>query len=85
MAKIIRFHPHAQERISERGATESEIIETILRGETFPAKFGRYGFRRNFPCENEWRGRRYGTKQIEAYAEELEDGWLVITVIVKYF
>ncbi|MDP2982836.1 MAG: DUF4258 domain-containing protein [Candidatus Latescibacter sp.] len=85
MVTVIRFHPHARERLSERGATESEIIETILHGERFPAKFGRSGFRRNFPCEGEWRGRRYGTKQIEAYAEELNDGWLVITVMVKYF
>jgi hypothetical protein len=29
-------------------------------------------------------GRRYATKQVEAYAVE-EDGWLVITVIVKSF
>lgn len=85
MVTVIRFHPHARERLSERGATESEIIETILNGERFPAKFGRSGFRRNFPCEGEWRGRRYGTKQIEAYAVENDDGWLVITVLVKYF
>ena len=85
MATVIRFHPHARERLSERGATESEIIETILHGERFPAKFGRSGFRRNFQCEGEWRGQRYGTKQIEAYAVENDGGWLVITVLVKYF
>jgi hypothetical protein len=52
--------------------------------ERFPAKFGRTGFRRNFVFSREWLGRRYTTKQVEAYAVE-EDGWLVITVIVKYF
>jgi hypothetical protein len=29
-------------------------------------------------------GPRYAAKQVEAYAVE-QDGWLVITVIVKYF
>jgi hypothetical protein len=29
-------------------------------------------------------GKRWASKQIEAYAVE-EGGWLVITVIVKYF
>jgi hypothetical protein len=53
-------------------------------GERFPAKFGRTGFRRNFTFDSEWEGRRYATKQVEAYAVE-DDGWLVITVVVKYF
>jgi hypothetical protein len=55
-----------------------------MSGERFPAKFGRTGFRRNFPFDGEWNGKRYATKQIEAYAVE-EEGWLVITVIVKFF
>jgi hypothetical protein len=69
----------------ERGATESEVVATVEGGEQFSAKFGRTGFRRNFAFEGEWRGRRYTSKQVEAYAV-LEGGdWLVITVIVKYF
>jgi hypothetical protein len=54
-------------------------------GERFPAKFERTGFRRNFAFDGEWRGRRYGSKQVEAYAVKQGDNWLVITVIVKYF
>jgi hypothetical protein len=80
----VRLHPHARERLAERGATEKEVIATVFEGETFPAKFGRTGFRRNFIFAGEWLGRRYATKQVEAYAVE-EDGWLVITVVVKYF
>jgi hypothetical protein len=81
----IKFHPHAFERISERGATEEEVRITIENGERFAAKFGRTGFRRNFACIGETGGaRKYSTKQIEAYAVD-ENGWLVITVIVKYF
>lgn len=80
----IRLHPHAMERLSERGATEEEVVATIQTGERFPAKFGRTGFRRNFPFHGEWRGKRYTTKQVEAYAVA-EKGWLVITVITRYF
>jgi hypothetical protein len=80
----VHLHPHAQGRLAERGATEEEVIATVEFGEQFPAKFGRTGFRRNFAFAGEWRNRPYTTKQIEAYAVE-EDGWLVITVIVRYF
>jgi len=45
----IKLHPHAQARISERGATEEEVIATVKCGERFAVKFGRSGFRRNFP------------------------------------
>ena len=80
----VRLHPHAKDRLAERGASESEIIATVLKGERFAAKYGRIGFRRNFSFGAEWHGQVYGTKQIEAFAVK-EDGWLVITVIVKYF
>jgi hypothetical protein len=65
--------------------SEDEIVSTVLSGERFPAKFGRVGFRRNFVFGGIWRGSRYGTKQVEAYAVEKADHWLVITVITKYF
>ena len=81
----VRLHPHARDRLAERGATEREVVATIESGETFAAKFGRTGFRRNFIFAGEWLGRKYSTKQVEAYAVEEEGGWLVITVLVKYF
>lgn len=80
----IRLHPHAKERLAERGATEGEVFQAVREGERFPAKYGRTGFRRNFAFGAEWCGHIYVTKQIEVYAIE-EDGWLVITVLVKYF
>jgi hypothetical protein len=79
-----RIHPHARQRMAERGATEAEIIAAVEQGEQFPAKFGRTGFRRNFAYEQEWRGRFYRTKQLEVIAVA-EDGWLVLTVVVRYF
>jgi len=85
MALRVELHPHALERAPERGASEQEIISTVLFGERFPANFGRVGFRRNFLFGGIWRGRRYATKQVEAYAVEEPDHWLVITVITKYF
>lgn len=81
----IEIHPHARERANERGASEEEIALTVEAGERFAAKHGRTGFRRNFAFGGLWRGRRYGTKQVEAYAIEEGGGWLVITVLVKFF
>ena len=81
----ITVHPHAKDRLAERGATEAEVVATVELGEQFPAKFGRTGFRRNFPFDGQWRGRRYASKQVEAYAVNEGEAWLVITVIVKYF
>jgi hypothetical protein len=71
--------------MAERGAAPEEVEATVTAGERFPARFGRTGFRRNFAFGGDWRGRRYRTKQIEAFAVEEEGGWLVITVLVKYF
>ncbi len=81
----IRLHPHARDRLAERGATEPEVSATIETGERFPAKFGRTGFRRNFTFGGEWLGRRYATMQVEAYAVVEQGEWLVITVVVKFF
>jgi len=82
---MVRLHTHAKERLIERGATEGEVIETVKKGETFPAKFGRTGFRRNFSFNGTWRGKQYAAKQIEAYAVKEGNDWLVITIIIRYF
>jgi hypothetical protein len=81
----VQFHPHALERMAERGATENEVALTVASGENFPAKFGRSCFRRNFPFGGIWRGISYETKQVEAFAVREGAGWIVITVIVRYF
>ena len=82
---MVRLHPHARERMQERGATGEEIQATVAQGEQFPARFGRTGFRRNFQFDQEWRGRHYRTKQVEVYAVQQGADWLVITVITRYF
>jgi len=81
----IKIHPHARERMQERGVSEDEVLITVQTGERFPAKFGRIGFRRNFPFGGLWRGKKYNTKQVEVFAVEEEENLIVITTIVKYF
>ena len=75
------MHRHAKERLNERGATEEEIIT----GETFPAKFGRTGFRRNFAFGERWKGKVYATKQVEVYAVKEDEDWLAITFVTRFF
>lgn len=82
---MVRLHPHAKERLIERGATEQEVVTVVENGESFPAKFGRTGFRRNFHFNGKWRGKHYSTKQVEVYTINEADGWVVITVITRYF
>ena len=81
----IRLHPHARGRLDERGATEDEVIVTVETGETFPAKFGRTGFRRNFTFGQVWRGKTYATKQLEVYAVKEGEDWLAITFVTRSF
>lgn len=71
--------------MAERGADENEVISTIQRGEPFPAKYGRYGFRKKFAFQKTWFDRYFDFKQVEAFVVEEKDSWLVISVLVKYF
>jgi hypothetical protein len=82
---MVRLHPHALERLSERGVTEDEVVATVQAGESFPAKFGRTSFRRNFRFDSIWRGRHYATKEVEAFAIHEGEDWLVLTVVTRYY
>ena len=81
----VELHPHASERLNERGATPAEVIDTVLHGERFPAKFNRMGFRKVFVYNEIWRDRTYSHKEVEAIAVEIPSGVLVLTVIIRYF
>jgi hypothetical protein len=78
------LHPHARERLSERGTTEDEVRVTVESGEQFPARFGRTGFRKTFQFEATWQGRFYDTKEVEAIAVREGEDWLVITLVTRY-
>jgi hypothetical protein len=81
----INIHPHAKERMQERGVTKEEVVETILKGESFTVKFNRVGFRKNFNFYCKWRGKYYNNKQVEVIAVRDNEELVVITVIAKYF
>ena len=70
--KIV-LHPHAVERMHERGTTKSEIIRTVQEGESFPAKYGRIGFRRNFPLNGGGSRKKFSTKQLEVYCAKEQE------------
>jgi hypothetical protein len=72
-------------RAAERGATEREIVAAIKTGEPSPAKHGRTTFRRNYPGPWPRGDRTFDFKQLEVYAAPEDGGWLVITVIVKFY
>ena len=82
---MVRLHPHAKERLIDRGVTEQEVIATVEEGEMFHAKYGRTGFRRHFTFDGIWRGKHYSTKQVEAYVVKEGNDWLVITIITRFF
>lgn len=71
--------------MEERGATENEVRTAISKGEKFPAKFGRTGFRHSFPFESNRNGKFFRIKQVEVYGVDEERDFIVITVVVKYF
>jgi hypothetical protein len=72
-------------RMAERGASEAEVVATVTGGERLAARDGRTAFRRNFAFSGEWRHRAHQNKQIEVFAAREPDGWLILTVVVKYF
>ncbi len=81
----IQIHPHAKERMLERGVSEAEIMDTLNNGELFPAKFERAGFRRNFPYNTTWHGHFYYIKQVEIITVKENNRIVIITVIARYF
>lgn len=81
----VRFHPHAIQRMRERGATRAEVLDTLNTGRAAPARFGRTRFRKRFPFDATWNNKRYSTKQVDGFAVKMPDGWFAITVIVRYF
>jgi hypothetical protein len=81
----IVIHPHALQRLTERGASENEVILTVRTGEQFIAKHGRSGFRLNFIFNEQRNNKYYAYKQVEAFVVNDGDSCIVITVIVKFF
>jgi hypothetical protein len=83
MAIII--HPHALERMEERGVTKDEIYEAIETGIALPAKQGRTCYSKTFPYGCAWHDRYFGNKLVKIYGVTEGSDIIVVTVIVKYF
>lgn len=81
----ILIHPHARERMEERGAAEDEVGFTLRKGFLLPARFGRRKHWATFPFERYWNGKFFRFHQIEAYSVDEGEDIIVITVVVKYF
>jgi hypothetical protein len=81
----ILFHPHARERMEERGTTEAEVRTTVNEGEKFPAKYGRLGFRKDIPFESHRDGKFFRVKQVVVFGIKEIGDFIVITVVVRYF
>ena len=83
MAIII--HPHALQRMEERGTTSEEVLRTIKAGRISPARFGRQRYGRTFSYGDLWRAQFYEHKHVEAYCVVDGEDIIVVTVVVKYF
>jgi hypothetical protein len=81
----ILIHPHALRRMRERGASAAQVRQAVLHGEPSPAKYGRRRFRSVLPFGARWNGKHFAFKQIDVFAATMHGGWIVETVIVKYF
>ena len=83
--KPIRISGHAREMMPRRGASESEIANSIRSCEWQPAESGRLECKKNFPFGQTWNGKVYGTKQVRPIFVNETDEIVVITVYVYFF
>ena len=79
----IQIEPHTLQRAVERGASESEIIETIEKGTSILGKYGRLCKSQIFSYANTRNGKFYDDKKIEVYY--LIEQEIIITVTVYVF
>ena len=80
----IQIAPHTLLRAKERGASESEIIETINSGKDIQAKAGRFGKEKIFVFKEERNGKFYREKKLEVYYTLEGEKIITITVYVFY-
>jgi hypothetical protein len=71
--KPVRFTSHATEQCAERGASESEMRETIGRGVREPTRHGRFLYRHNSQYRALWQGKYYAIKQVAPVVVEADN------------
>lgn len=83
--KPILFSQHSLEQMTDRGVSRDEIEAAIRSGELAPAKSKRLSFRKNFPFNKVWKGRKYSIKQVISDVTEGPDEITVVTVYSFFF
>ena len=83
--KPVRLTAHAVEYAEKRGFSAAEVEEAIREEEWAPAERGRLQCRRDFPFNEVWNGKRYGTKQVCPIFVQEADAIVVVTVYTYYF
>ena len=81
---IMRIHPHASERMKERGATLDEVKRTLAEGERFSAGGGRAGYTKTFAGEGAREGETRRGKRLDVLSREDNGTLTVIHVSVKF-
>ena len=80
----IRIEPHTLIRAAERGASESEIIDTLMSGQAVEAKRTRLAKAKLFPFHQQRNGSFYEEKKIELYYVIENEEYVTVTVYVFY-
>ena len=83
--KSIIFSNHAKRKMTDRGASEDEVLKAIKEGSSEPARKNRIMFRKNLPFNTTWSGKHYSVKQVAPVIAEENDEAIVVTVYVYYF
>lgn len=80
----LRIEDHAIERAEERGASLTEIQDTLERGQASRAKGNRFAKSLVFPYESDWRGKYYEQKHVQVIYVVEGDVAIAVTVYVYY-
>ncbi len=80
----IQIIEHAKIRMADRGATESEVRETVRTGIPVKAKKGRKAKEKLFHFGKIWQGHSFLQKKLKVIYVEEGKALVVITVYVYY-
>ncbi len=79
-----KFIEHARERMRERGASEEEVKQVLVRGSEIPAKKGRKAKELVLDFGKEWLGKTFRHKKVVVIYVQEDHETVVITVKVLY-
>ena len=82
---MISFSHHAKDSMRRRGATETEVEETIQNTSWVQAKQNRWEAKRDFPFNQEWNNKYYQIKQVNPVFIVEGEMVVIVTVYVFYF